>query len=131
MYKPENPIAAMALVGLIIFAAGGAINRKAWEASGQDEAPADQVLASFERELDHEPASARRIARESVDHDVLYRMVNAAQWTKDEEMKKAVEYCRQLVRNPRVSDSEKRFRYGPDNKYPCIAQEISSARSME
>lgn len=41
----------------------------------------DQVLASFDRELAHEPGAAAPVLRESVSDDQLYRMLNTTHWT--------------------------------------------------
>lgn len=42
---------------------------------------ADQVVASFERELNRQPSPAGRPRREAVEDDVLYRAVNEIHWT--------------------------------------------------
>ncbi len=36
----------------------------------------DQVVASFERELNHEPVPARDVRRDDIDDDLLYALVN-------------------------------------------------------
>ena len=38
----------------------------------------DQVAASFERELNHEPVPAHDVRRDDIDEDVLYAQINAA-----------------------------------------------------
>ncbi|MDH5619892.1 MAG: hypothetical protein OEZ11_14850 [Gammaproteobacteria bacterium] len=42
-----------------------------------------QVVAAFERELNHAPGPAARIRRESVEHDELYEALNRVHWTSE------------------------------------------------
>ena len=44
--------------------------------------PDDPVAASFERELNHEPAPRKETKREDIDSDELYKRVNEPLWTR-------------------------------------------------
>lgn len=44
----------------------------------------DQIIESFERELNHEPGPARPAERTSIDEDVLYHTANSVHWTEEE-----------------------------------------------
>jgi len=41
----------------------------------------DQIVASFEREFNHEPASAPAVTRSAIKDDVLYKTVNTIHWS--------------------------------------------------
>ncbi len=48
-------------------------------------APAsDQIVASFERALNHESTEVRPVKRDDIDNDVLYWMVNRVHWTSEQ-----------------------------------------------
>ena len=88
----------------------------------------DQVRASFERELNHVPALAHRVTRESIDDDVLYQIANTVHWTEDETMKRAVETCAQSVPRQRHREFEAQSEPVKSAMRRCIAHELSSGR---
>jgi hypothetical protein len=45
----------------------------------------DQVVASFEREMNHEPSPAPAPTRSVIDDDLLYRTINPTQWSMAED----------------------------------------------
>ncbi len=49
-----------------------------------EEAEKDQIIESFERELNREPGPARPAERTSIDEDVLYHTANSVHWTDEE-----------------------------------------------
>ena len=50
-------------------------------ASAEETADIDQVVASFERELNHEPPAAKIVTRSAIDDDETYRAINTIHWS--------------------------------------------------
>jgi len=46
----------------------------------------DQVVASFERALNHEPAPAQDVKRDDIDEDALYTLINKALQSEDDDV---------------------------------------------
>ena len=76
--------AALTATG-ILFLVGSAIVTDWTQPASSNPTPVveDQVVASFERELNHEPGPATPARREAIDEDVLYRTINSVHWTVD------------------------------------------------
>ena len=104
--------AALAFLALVPFLVSRIADGQAGEASSpaDEAAAADQILASFVRELEHEAAAMPRVTRESIDDDILYEALNAVHWTDDEQLLEAMKRC------------------PPEEKarYQCIRDAISS-----
>ena len=54
-------------------------------ASNSDDS-SDPVVASFERELNHEPTPAQDVTRDDIDDDVLYTLVNKPLQSQDDDV---------------------------------------------
>ena len=46
----------------------------------------DQVVASFERALNHEPVPAQDVKRDDIDEDALYTLINKALQSEDDDV---------------------------------------------
>ena len=65
--------------------------------SSSDASGNDQVLASFERELNHSPVPARPARGESIDSDVLYRDINSVNWSRRDDVYRAIKNCEERL----------------------------------
>ena len=122
------PIAATATALLFVatFTVMALSSETVRQAPSQEPAPADQVLASFERELNREPVPARPATREFINDDVLYRTMNAAHWTEYERMERALESCDQSMPGLRVHEFGIQAELVEHSMRRCLAREISS-----
>lgn len=58
-------------------------------ANADDILEKDQVIASFERALNHDATPASAVTRSAIRDDVLYRALNAIHWSTPQEVAKA------------------------------------------
>lgn len=67
----------------------------------------DQVLAGFERMLNHRPAATSPVTRDVVVDDLLYQTINAALWTKTDSTDQVLaSFERDFNREPTQASSQ-------------------------
>ncbi len=58
--------------------------------SAEEVVEKDQIVASFERELNHEPPSIPTATRSAVEGDVLYQIINETSWSPETQIEHAL-----------------------------------------
>ena len=83
--KKLSTIAALVVAAIVVINDPSSTPIDTADGTLADRSPvnADPVVASFERELTHQPARTAPVRRDAIDNDVLYRTMNEIHWTPD------------------------------------------------
>ena len=95
----------------------GAANASALE-------PHEPVLASFERQFNHQPTPAAPATNAAIEDDALYRIVNTALWTPAEEDPVLASFEREFNHQPAATPAAKSITIEEDVLYQHINEPL-------
>ncbi|MCP4045406.1 MAG: hypothetical protein GY732_05395 [Gammaproteobacteria bacterium] len=87
----RNFITSSIILGLGLCAASGSLLAPGSNALASE--AIDPIVASFEREFNHENIFAAPVQRKSIEHDELYKLLNPAHWTSTRETVRVLGAC--------------------------------------
>ena len=83
MMKNLTPVIASSIIVTLGVSAAVYILSGATDRPAREFAEVDPIVASFERELNHQRAPAARATGAAIDDDVLYEKMNKIHWSAD------------------------------------------------